>query len=72
MSDADKAEFTSLIERNLCPDPWEDGVTKAPLQFDDGTLVTLYDDSHWQIIYPLVASRVIEIWAVSKDWFGAG
>jgi hypothetical protein len=48
----------------LCRSPFVDNVLKHELVLDDGFTLTLFDDDEWQIIYLLVAPRVIEIWAL--------
>jgi len=55
----------------VCRRPWIDDQLKVALTLDDGTELTLYDDGEWQVIYGVLTSRVIEIWALSQTWFAA-
>jgi len=64
-----RTAFKSVVDF-LCRRPWIDGELKVALTLDDGTELTLYDDGEWQVIYGVLTSRVIEIWALSQTWFG--
>jgi len=65
LDDGDREQFKHRIDF-LCRSPFVDNVLKHPLVLDDGFTVALFDDDEWQIIYLLVAPRVIELWALQR------
>jgi hypothetical protein len=65
LNEPDRVQVKNRIDF-LCRSPFVDNVLKHELVLDDGFTVTLFDDGEWQIIYLLLAPRVIEVWALQR------
>jgi hypothetical protein len=65
MNEADRVRIQHRIDF-ICRSPFVDNVLKHELVLDDGFTVTLFDDGEWQIIYFLVAPRVVEFWTFQR------
>jgi hypothetical protein len=66
LSESDRARVRHRIDF-ICRSPFVDNILKHELVLDDGFVVTLVDDREWQIIYFLVAPRVVEFWTFQRS-----
>jgi len=65
LSHPDKLELIEVIE-SLYRDPWDDFITKFPLDLEDGdALLSLFDDGRWLIVYQRVSPRLLLIHTLS-------